>query len=111
MEKVAFDSHSLTSHHHNHNENIESEKQEPLLANNEEEQTKEPIYRTLTYDNDENNNGNILIEGDQLINSNNTNNLYMSGEDSDMDELTLKNVLSSKGQFASYLHARNICIY
>ena len=40
--------------------------------------------------------------------SSKSNRSYKSGDESDVDEKIIKNTVSSKGQFASFLYARNI---
>ena len=40
--------------------------------------------------------------------SSKSNRSYKSGDESDVDEKIIKNTVSSKGQFASFLHAINI---
>jgi hypothetical protein len=138
VEKVAFDSHSLTEgqHHHDHDDH---EKYEPFLAkdnkvsiedeydelknkdihinNNKHdykilnalEHTTEETnirQRNLTYNND---GVNILLSPVTNVNNILEEPKESSDHDSDIDEETLKNVLSTKGKFASYLQNRNLC--
>lgn len=130
LEKVAFDSHSLIEHEHQgphskrestlnshagdhddaHKALIEkSDKLKSSLAKidvieevDESENTVQPKRRNVTTMNipsDRNPINNMLEEnyGDMI------------DEDSDIDEETFKDVISSRGKFASYLQSRNIC--
>jgi len=149
LEKVAFNSHALTSHTHNHieneNENEEihehihydkNELKEPLLLNNEENFYNTNLKQINNINNDEiNKNKNykkykskdddhvyhncfsIYYKNyKEILNKNNLNlkkfksdNVFEEEEiDSEEDENILKNVVSSKGQFASFLQARNM---
>ena len=139
VEKVAFDSHSLTEGQHHHHDHDDNEKYEPFIAkgnscsieheyddlknkeinrnNNEHdykilnalEHTTEETnkrQRNLTY----NNQGvNTLLSPATYDNNMIEEPKECSDHDSDIDEETLKNVLSTKGKFASYLQNRNLC--
>ena len=136
LEKVAFDSHSLTEHTH-HKENDLDELNEPLLKEEKEEDAKEkeqkdkplPIARSISqsvkpkqkedlsdYFNakkEPNPKDNIFhdcfaLKFNRRYSFDNTDTNKKSEIDSDQDENTLKNVVSSKGKFASYLQARNL---
>ena len=159
LEKVAFNSHALTSHTHanednevhehihKHFNNNNNELNEPLLLNNEEN------INNLKKNNQNNNNINVQnkdLADEFFINNDdnyNNNKKYKSKDDehiyhncfsvyyknykkpfdnlnikkfksdtnfeedeidSEEDENILKNVVSSKGQFASFLQARNM---
>lgn len=136
LEKVAFDSHSLTEHTHNKDKDFD-ELNEPLLKEENEEDSKEKeqkdksisIARSTTqsaklkqkedlsdYFNakkEPNPKDNIFhdcfaLKYNRRYSFDQTDANNLSEIDSDQDENTLKNVVSSKGKFASYLQARNI---
>jgi hypothetical protein len=189
VEKIAFDSHSITEHdhgghqhseHHSHNTKYADLKAtdlaEPLLSPHhlDEEQEKrpsktlinelEPIQedereKTPVKNNsknvftDENENINSQVSDKRFANKNRSNgslpviirkeskqssesshsskkylhhlekikirelgyeeedenNQYSQDEDEDIDEQIMKNVVSSKGKFSSYMQARNLC--
>jgi len=104
LEKVAFNSHALIAHTHgddhdiNHDENI-NELKEPLLENDNEHNKKDKkIYHDCTND---------LFE-----NNNNEKELYfLNNDDGHDDEQIIRNIISSKGQFSSVLHSRNLSKY
>ena len=128
LEKVAFDSHSLTEHTH-HKENDLDELNEPLMTEEKEEDKPLPIARSISqsvkpkqkedlsdYFNakkEPNPKDNIFhdcfaLKFNRRYSFDNTDTNNISEIDSDQDENTLKNVVSSKGKFASYLQARNL---
>ena len=125
LEKVAFDSHSLTEHtHHKESSNIQqNELEEPLLEkkkeNKENSNSKGLIPKEDIADeyfnvkNEPNPKDNIYhdcfaVKFNKRYSFDKNDNCNMSEVDSDQDENTLKNVVSSKGKFASYLQARNL---
>ena len=157
LEKVAFNSHALTSHTHDHEHNNEvhehmhkhfnnnNELNEPLLLNNEENinnikkqnnninvQNKDLADEFFINNNDNYNNNNKKYKSkdDEHIYHNCFSVYYKNYKkpfdnlnikkfksdtnfeedeiDSEEDENILKNVVSSKGQFASFLQARNM---
>ena len=157
LEKVAFNSHALTSHTHDHEHNNEvhehmhkhfnnnNELNEPLLLNNEENinnikkqnnninvQNKDLADEFFINNNDNysNNNKKYKSKDDEHIYHNCFSVYYKNYKkpfdnlnikkfksdtnfeedeiDSEEDENILKNVVSSKGQFASFLQARNM---
>ena len=156
LEKVAFNSHALTSHTHDHEHNNEvhehmhkhfnnNELNEPLLLNNEENinnikkqnnnninvQNKDLADEFFINNSDNyNNNKKYKSKDDEHIYHNCFSVYYKNYKkpfdnlnikkfksdtnfeedeiDSEEDENILKNVVSSKGQFASFLQARNM---
>lgn len=126
LEKVAFNSHSLTAHTHGegrshiHHDDLD----EPLLNEFDEEENlkgrdiknKNDIAEQFFVNTSNEKNKKVYHDctnniyyptnrsSDNVIN----NKHYIEEHDSDEDENTLKNVLSSKGQFASFLQTRNI---
>jgi len=88
IEKVAFDSHSLIAHEHGdghghaHGDQGHNEPQDSL---------KKPLTQE--------------IKNNDIENQNKVNN---EDDDSDEEEEAIKNVVSSKGKFASFLQQRNI---
>ena len=132
VEKVAFDSHALTEHtHFNHrhdkspeglNPEVKDDKKIPLI---EKEINGEENEKLLKKDDLSTFFGNKIDQGPtksthfedaeaeaelglQKRNKSELINVAQNEIDSDADENTLKNVVSSKGKFVSYLQARNI---
>ena len=160
LEKVAFNSHALTSHTHIHEDNEVHEHmhkhfnnnnndlKEPLLLNNEENilNSKKNVNNNINVqnkdladeffinnyndDNYKNSNKKYKSKDDEHVYHNcfsvyyknykkpfdnlnikkykSDNNFEEEEIDSEEDENILKNVVSSKGQFASFLQARNM---
>ena len=96
LEKVAFNSHALIAHTHtykNGNKEVEDNNlNEPLLVNND----KNEVYHDC----------NLYENGNNISNSNLKNN--SEDEEIGQDEQIIKNIVSSKGQFSSLLHSRNL---
>ena len=103
LEKVAFNSHALIAHTHGegHNpdeENLDNELKEPLLSGNNNKESGK-IYHDCTND---------LFED----NNNKENELYFPQKNNERDdEQIIRNIISSKGQFSSVLHSRNLSKY
>lgn len=101
LEKIAFNSHALTAHTHSLHENEEKEicnnLGEPLLNENDK------IFHDCTEDlyNYEN------MEKEKYINLEESNKEDQSNDEIDNEEI-IRNIVSSKGQFSSLLHARNM---
>jgi hypothetical protein len=148
LEKVAFDSHSLTEGHHYHHDHNDMEKLEPFLkkglSNSHDEydelENKEVHHydenhkhnesgfkilkclkkkdKPCSYDDKMRMRGNTYNaknvsfsppnNGDEHINIVVTEPVE-ADNDIDIDEDTIKNIVSTKGKFASYLQNRNIC--
>jgi zinc transporter 1/2/3 len=127
LEKVAFNSHSLTAHTHGeegihiHHDDLH----EPLLNHYDDDLESNKKKRDIAEEffkpqNPFDKNNNVYHDCTNLKNPTNKssdnanihgqrNNLIIEEkDDSDEDENTIKNVLSSKGQFASFLQTRNI---
>ena len=107
LEKVAFNSHALVAHTHGDeehflNEDKENELKEPLLgSNNNINKSSKKIYHDCTYNlYDENNDNESYFQH----NNNNINDNDEIGK----DEQIIRNIISSKGQFSSVLHSRNL---
>ena len=94
LEKVAFNSHALIAHTHKHDKNDieENNLNEPLLGNTD----KDKVYHDC----------NLYEKGNDNINNENLKN--SSDEEIGQDEQIIRNVVSSKGQFSSLLHSRNL---
>jgi zinc transporter 1/2/3 len=94
IEKVAFNSHALIAHTHKHDKNDieENNLNEPLLGNTD----KDKVYHDC----------NLYEKGNDNINNENLKN--SSDEEIGQDEQIIRNVVSSKGQFSSLLHSRNL---
>ena len=94
LEKVAFNSHVLIAHTHKHDNNDieENNLNEPLLGNTD----KDKVYHDC----------NLYEKGNDNINNENLKN--SSDEEIGQDEQIIRNVVSSKGQFSSLLHSRNL---
>jgi hypothetical protein len=137
IEKVAFDSHSLVDHHHEDEENVQNEplldedkhsEKSGIVQGGHKHPDHEiveqhvverkPISERKTYSG--------IRKGpaiDVMLSSTDTTKKYSSkkvrtedpegfvphSDDSDIDEETLKMIVSSKGKFASYMQNRNIC--
>lgn len=124
VEKVAFDSHSLIEHEHpvgpgtkeshlSHSEiehDNKAEKKKSLLAPIDtivEEDESEALTKEVPNRRHQTTTGvivthnplNSMIEQHYMDDINN---------DSDIDEETLKDVISARGKFATYMHNRNI---
>ena len=126
LEKVAFNSHSLTAHTHGeegthiHHDDINQpllDDEEELALNKKKSDIAEEFFKPQNPFDKENNvyhdctniYKSTTKSSDQgKINGNKNNFLIEEKEDSDEDENTIKNVLSTKGQFASFLQTRNI---
>ena len=103
IEKVAFNSHALIAHTHGDESNIEydenfDELKEPLIGGNNKSNKK--IYHDCTnnlYEDNNNNDVNLFyrqnLDGNDEIGN---------------DEQIIRNIISSKGQFSSVLHSRNL---
>jgi len=125
LEKVAFNSHSLTAHTHGegrshvHHDDLD----EPLLNEFDEEENLKGRHIKNKNDlaeeffnipsNEKNKKvfhdcTNIYYPTNRSSDNAIINKKFIEEHDSDEDENTLKNVLSSKGQFASFLQTRNI---
>jgi hypothetical protein len=112
IEKVAFDSHSLTDHDHgghkHENNKDHDEIAEPLLNNNESKKKElnreNEIHLNAETPNDEET-ARLNKKGYEELGSIEED----SQDDIDNTEDTIKNVVSTKGKFASYLQARNLC--
>ena len=107
LEKVAFNSHVLIAHTHTHREEINNVEDKdnindlntPLLVDhNNDIENNNKIYHDCINDlYEDNNNAEIYFK-----NNNNEN-----GEIGN-DEQIIRNIISSKGQFSSVLHSRNL---
>ena len=103
IEKVAFNSHALIAHTHGDESSIEydenfDELKEPLIGGNNKSNKK--IYHDCTnnlYEDNNNNDVNLFYRQ----------NLDGNDEIGD-DEQIIRNIISSKGQFSSVLHSRNL---
>ena len=102
LEKVAFNSHALIAHTHGDEDNKENDEnveelKEPLLSGNNNKGNK-IIYHDCIDDLDEN--------------DNNDKNLFFPENNNERDdEQIIRNIISSKGQFSSVLHSRNLSKY
>ena len=124
LEKVAFNSHALTAHTHGegrshvHHDDLD----EPLLNEFDEEEPlqgkdiknkndladeffNDPYEKNKKVFNDY---PHLYYPTNRSSDNVRINKIFIEENDSDEDENTLKNVLSSKGQFASFLQTRNI---
>lgn len=107
LEKVAFNSHALIAHTHTHRDEINNVEDKdnindlntPLLDDhNNDIEGNHKIYHDCINDlYEDNNNAEIYFK-----NNNNEN-----GEIGN-DEQIIRNIISSKGQFSSVLHSRNL---
>ena len=103
IEKVAFNSHALIAHTHGDESSIENDEnfdelKEPLIGGNNKSTKK--IYHDCTnnlYEDNNNNDVNLFYRQ----------NLDGNDEIGD-DEQIIRNIISSKGQFSSVLHSRNL---
>ena len=103
IEKVAFNSHALIAHTHGDESNIEydenfDELKEPLIGGNNKSTKK--IYHDCTnnlYEDNNNNDVNLFYR--QNLDCN---------DEIGNDEQIIRNIISSKGQFSSVLHSRNL---
>ena len=103
IEKVAFNSHALIAHTHGDESSIENDEnfdelKEPLIGGNNKSNKK--IYHDCTnnlYEDNNNNDVNLFyrqnLDGNDEIGN---------------DEQIIRNIISSKGQFSSVLHSRNL---
>jgi len=103
IEKVAFNSHALIAHTHgdeNNGENDDNldELKEPLISDNKNNSNKK-IYHDCINDLYENNNNNANIFLNKYKNNN---------DEIGNDEQIIRNIISSKGQFSSVMHSRNL---
>ncbi len=147
LEKVAFDSHSLTEGHHHHHKHSDNEKLEPFINKGLSNSHEEDVYEHLEHNDIENHDQHRQGEGDyKLLNNLKKNEKHSSFDKTnrlrtntynakkvnlspphecqpinviidepkeadanlDIDEDTIKNIVSTKGKFASYLQNRNI---
>ena len=105
LEKVAFNSHALIAHTHGDEENALSEDNENDLKEPLIRKSSKKIYHDCTNDLYENN----INEKDLFFQQNNNDNNYSKERDEiGNDEQIIRNIISSKGQFSSVLHSRNI---
>ena len=127
LEKVAFDSHSLLDGEHHHHSHEDNEKLEPFIKKDsheeehqhldDENQEQEQKHEFTILKNLENRKSSLEKKGEIKSSSfkSEENNILIEepkeNVDLDIDEETIKNIVSTKGKFASYLQNRNICIY
>ena len=105
LEKVAFNSHALIAHTHGDEENALSEDNENDLKEPLIRKSSKKIYHDCTNDLYEDN----INEKDLFFQQNNNDNNYSKERDEiGNDEQIIRNIISSKGQFSSVLHSRNI---
>ena len=105
LEKVAFNSHALIAHTHGDEENALSEDNENDLKEPLIRKSSKKIYHDCTNDLYEDN----INEKDLFFQQNNNDNNYNKERDEiGNDEQIIRNIISSKGQFSSVLHSRNI---
>ena len=102
IEKVAFNSHALIAHTHGDESNIEydenfDELKEPLIGGNNKSNKK--IYHDCTNNLYEDNNKDVNLFYRQNLDGN---------DEIGNDEQIIRNIISSKGQFSSVLHSRNL---
>ena len=104
IEKVAFNSHALIAHTHGDELSIENDEnldelKEPLISGSFKNNKK--IYHDCTNDlyDEENNNNDIDLFYKQNREGN---------DEIGNDEQIIRNIISSKGQFSSVLHSRNL---
>ena len=103
IEKVAFNSHALIAHTHGDETSIENEEnfdelKEPLLSGNLKNNKK--IYHDCTnhlYQDDNNNDVDLFYKQS-----------FDGNDEIGNDEQIIRNIISSKGQFSSVLHSRNL---
>ena len=103
LEKVAFNSHALIAHTHGDETSIENEEnfdelKEPLLSGNLKNNKK--IYHDCTnhlYQDDNNNDVDLFYKQS-----------FDGNDEIGNDEQIIRNIISSKGQFSSVLHSRNL---
>ena len=103
IEKVAFNSHALIAHTHGDESSIENEEnfdelKEPLLSGNLKNNKK--IYHDCTnhlYQDDNNNDVDLFYKQS-----------FDGNDEIGNDEQIIRNIISSKGQFSSVLHSRNL---
>ena len=103
IEKVAFNSHALIAHTHGDENNCDNEDnldelKEPLISDNKNNSSKK-IYHDCINDLYENNNNNANIFLNKYKNNN---------DEIGNDEQIIRNIISSKGQFSSVMHSRNL---
>jgi len=142
IEKVGFDSHSLTAHDHTDHDNTEVyngnmdyndknlkevlhqknliNENFPLseiiaVINTEKESEEHPKISIENYSPDNSRRKNINFKQDakrkrSIMDTNCEHEISANVENNpDIEEATMKNVVSSKGKFVSLLQARNIC--
>ena len=102
LEKVAFNSHALIAHTHGDEGHLEEDSlndlKEPLLNSHNDNKGEIKIYHDCTND---------LFED-----NNEENGLYFKKKSNERDdEQIIRNIISSKGQFSSVLHSRNLSKY
>ena len=103
LEKVAFNSHALIAHTHGDEENALSEDNENDLKEPLIRKSSKKIYHDCTNDLYENNGKDLFFQQ-----NNNDNNYNKERDEIGNDEQIIRNIISSKGQFSSVLHSRNI---
>jgi zinc transporter ZupT len=126
LEKVAFDSHSLTEGEHHHHQHDDNEKLEPFINKTGRSCSGEEEYQNLKHtEQNKYELNNIQMPRGRSFNTDThenvkltplTNNIIIDEQPKendnldtiDIDEETLKNIVSTKGKFASYLQNRNI---
>ena len=103
LEKVAFNSHALIAHTHGDEENALSEDNENDLKEPLIRKSSKKIYHDCTNDLYEDNEKDLFFQQ-----NNNDNNYSKERDEIGNDEQIIRNIISSKGQFSSVLHSRNI---
>ena len=103
LEKVAFNSHALIAHTHGDEENALSEDNENDLKEPLIRKSNKKIYHDCTNDLYEDNEKDLFFQQ-----NNNDNNYNKERDEIGNDEQIIRNIISSKGQFSSVLHSRNI---
>ncbi len=103
LEKVAFNSHALIAHTHGDEENALSEDNENDLKEPLIRKSSKKIYHDCTNDLYEDNEKDLFFQQ-----NNNDNNYNKERDEIGNDEQIIRNIISSKGQFSSVLHSRNI---
>ena len=104
LEKVAFNSHALIAHTHTHGddelsiiENNDNNLKEPLIS-----KSNKKIYHECNLyeeENQNNDNSDLFYKQNNNINEN---------DEIGKDEQIIRNIISTKGQFSSVLHSRNL---
>ena len=106
VEKVAFDSHALIDTYHHNHEHYDEELSAPLMNDNYDSNGQRNNKHILTETRMETK----LSNDEEISNIPHTYPTLTLLSDDNIEEQTIKNIITPTGNFASYLQNRNLSI-